>query len=187
MEPITHFASRVCDELKETLLCVPEEQVQSFFNLLVSKHDKSIFVCGAGRCQYVLRAFCMRLMHLGFKAHVVGDTTTPAIQSGDLLVIADGAGYLTTIAEAARLAKGYGAEIAVLTILPDSLIGRTADHLVVIPGRTAAHGGIGTSIQPGGGKYEQSLFILLDSIVAALVEHYGLPRDAAFSRHANLE
>lgn len=187
MERITQFAAEICEELKETVLHISEEQARGFLDLLLSKRDRAVFVCGAGRCQYVLRAFCMRLMHLGFQAYVVGDTTTPAIQAGDLLVIADGAGYLTTIAEVARLAKGQGAEIAVLTILPDSLIAGYADFLVVIPGRTAAHGGVGHSIQPGGGKYEQSLFILLDSVIAALVETFGLPKDAAFSRHANLE
>lgn len=187
MDAITQFAAKICDELRETLLNVSEEQVQTFRNLVLSKREKAVFVCGAGRCQYVLRAFCMRLMHLGFQAHVVGDTTTPAIQTGDLLIIADGAGHLTTIAQVARLAKEAGGEIAALTILPDSPIGRSADHLVVIPGRTAAHGGVGSSIQPGGGRFEQSLFLLLDSVVAALVEHFGLPKDAPFSRHTNLE
>lgn len=106
---------------------------------------------------------------------MVGDTATPAINQGDLLVVADDAEYLTTIAEKVRLAKSHGAEVAMLTILPDSLIRSMADSHVVIPGRTAAHGGVGTSIQPGGGRFEQSLLIFLDTIVAALVEEMGLP------------
>ena len=187
MGNITEFAARVCDELKETVSAIKEEEAQRFFQALMARRDRQIFVCGAGRCQYMLRAFCMRMMHLGFRAHVAGDTTTPALEPGDLLVIADGAGYLSTIAEAARLAKSHGAEIAMLCILPDSLIGQIADFHVVIPGRTAAHGGVGHSIQPGGGKYEQSLLIFLDSVVAALVERFDLPKDAAFTCHANLE
>lgn len=187
MDTITAFAAKVCDELKETVLAVSEEQARQFYERILSHRERQIFVCGAGRCQYMLRAFCMRLMHLGFRAHVAGDTATPAVETGDLVVIADGAGYLTTIAETARLAKGHGAEIVMLCILPDSLIGQLADYHVVIPGRTAAHGGVGHSIQPGGGKFEQSLLILLDSVIAALVEALGLPFDAAFERHANLE
>lgn len=58
---------------------------------------------------------------------------------------------------------------------------------MVILGRTAAHGGVGTSIQPGGGRFEQSLLIFLDTIVAAFVEEMGLPWDAQFQRHSNLE
>lgn len=184
---ITEFAGRICDELKQTLLAMDEGQVKRFYEMVLSRQDKAVFVCGAGRCQYMLRAFSMRLMHLGLRTYVVGDTTTPAIGPGDLLVIADGAGYLTTIAEVARLAKDHGAEVAVLTILKESLIAGYGDAVVVIPGRTAAHGGVGVSIQPGGGRFEQSLLIFLDAVIAALVEHMGLDKDAAFSRHANLE
>lgn len=52
---------------------------------------------------------------LEFEAYMVGDTATPAINQGDLLVVADDAGYLTTIAEKVRLAKSHGAEVAMLT------------------------------------------------------------------------
>lgn len=187
MEAITEFAGRICDELRETLLGVSEAETQSLYRLILEKCQRSIYCCGAGRCQYMLRAFCMRLMHLGFSAYMVGDTTTPALEPGDLLIIADGAGYLTTIAQVAKLAKDRGAELTVLTIDRTSLIAGYADHICVIPGRTTAHGGLGESIQPGGGRFEQSLLILLDAIVAALVEEFGLPRDAAFLRHSNLE
>ena len=94
MDTITAFAAKVCDELKETVLAVSEEQARQFYERILSHRERQIFVCGAGRCQYMLRAFCMRLMHLGFRAHVAGDTATPAVEPGDLVVIADGAGYL---------------------------------------------------------------------------------------------
>lgn len=187
MDNIRDFSLAVCEELSATLARVKEEQVRALYDALMTRRDRQIFVCGAGRCQYMLRAFCMRLMHLGFQAHVVGDTATPRLNSGDLLILADGAGGLTTIAAVARLAKTSGAQIAFLTIVPDSLIGREADIIIEIPGRTAAAGGIGESIQPGGGRYEQSLLILLDSIVAAIVEELELDRGAPFARHTNLE
>lgn len=187
MDSIRDFSLAVCDELRSTLACVKEEQVRALYDGIISRREKQIFVCGAGRCQYMLRSFCMRLMHLDFKAHVVGDTTTPRINPGDLLILADGAGGLTTISAVARLAKRSGAEIAFLTIVPDSLIGREADVIIEIPGRTAAAGGIGVSIQPGGGRFEQSLLIVLDSIVAAIVEELGLDKGAPFARHSNLE
>ena len=187
MKKLTNFSAAICDELKKTVEQIDENQARAFFELIQKKRSRAIFILGAGRCQYMLRAFCMRLMHLEFEAYMVGDTTTPAINQGDLLIVADGAGYLTTIAETVRLAKSHGAEIAMLTILPDSLIGSMADGHVVIPGRTAAHGGVGTSIQPGGGRFEQSLLIFLDTIIAALVEDMGLPWDAPFQRHSNLE
>jgi len=187
MDNIGKFSLAVCDELRATLALVKEEQLRALYDEIMQRRARQIFVCGAGRCQYMLRAFCMRLMHLGFHAHVVGDTTAPRIDPGDLLILADGAGGLTTVAAVAHLAKSSGAKLAFLTIVPDSLIGREADIIIEIPGRTTAAGGIGESIQPGGGRFEQSLLILLDSIIAAAVEELGLDKDAPFARHSNLE
>src|SRR6267143_2370191 len=42
---------------------------------------------GVGREGLMMRALCMRLMHLGLDAHMVGDMTTPPVGEGDLLVI----------------------------------------------------------------------------------------------------
>ena len=187
MIELTDFAAIICDELKETMLLINKKQANEFYKLILEHKAQAIFILGAGRCQYMLRAFCMRLMHLGFETYMVGDTISPALKPGDLLVVADGAGYLSTLAETVRLAKRNGAYVAMLTILPDSLIGKLADSHVVIPGRTAAHGGVGTSIQPGGGRFEQSLLIFLDAVIASLVEEFNLPFEAPFSRHTNLE
>lgn len=185
---ITDFAMEICDELKETLTHVDEGEAEKFFNLLKEKRDgKRIFVYGAGRCGYVMRAFCMRLMHLGFETYFVPDTNTPAAECGDLFIAADGAGHLATVNAMAELAVKAGANIAVLTIDPASPLGRLADMVIKIPGRTTAHGGLGESIQPGGGRFEQSLFIFLDAIIAFLVKSYGLKKDSAFIRHSNLE
>ncbi len=184
---IIDYSKLVCKELEETLSNISKTETQAFFNELLTKRNQKIFVYGAGRCGYVLRAFCMRLMHLGFNAYFVPDTNTPAVQHGDLYIVADGAGFLTTVSETTRLAKENGAEICVLTIIPDSTIGLLGDYVIRIPGRTTAHGGIGESIQPGGAKFEQSLFIFLDCIIAALVEHLCYEKDSAFARHNNLE
>ncbi len=45
-----------------------------------------IFVSGAGRSGLIMRALGTRLMHLGKTVHVVGESTTPSIQAGELLI-----------------------------------------------------------------------------------------------------
>jgi Predicted sugar phosphate isomerase involved in capsule formation len=45
---------------------------------------------GAGRSGLVAKAFAMRLMHLGMISYVVGETITPALQTGDLIVVLSG-------------------------------------------------------------------------------------------------
>ena len=80
--------------------------------------------------------------------HFVGDTTTPAIGEGDLLITAASAGYNIGIASISERARKFGAKVVLLTIVSESLCQRNSDYIVVIPGATAALGGIGESIQP---------------------------------------
>ena len=66
------------------------KQVNSFIEALLSA--KRVFVIGAGRSGLVAKAFAMRLMHLGLDIHVVGETITPALREGDILVVVSGSG-----------------------------------------------------------------------------------------------
>ena len=53
-------------------------------------HARRIYVMGAGRSGLVAKGFAMRLMHLGLQSYVVGETITPALQKGDVMVIFSG-------------------------------------------------------------------------------------------------
>ena len=61
MEKLTNFSAAICDELKKTVEQIDENQARAFFELIQKKRSRAIFILGAGRCQYMLRAFCMRL------------------------------------------------------------------------------------------------------------------------------
>src|SRR5580700_1654206 len=52
---------------------------------------------GVGREGLMMKALCMRLMHLGLDAHMVGDMTTPPVGSGDLLIASAGPGTFSTV------------------------------------------------------------------------------------------
>ena len=54
------------------------------------KTAKRIFVMAAGRSGLALKMAAMRFMHLGYTVYVVGETVTPAILEGDLLLVASG-------------------------------------------------------------------------------------------------
>ena len=56
--------------------------------LVVINSTNRIFLTGFGRSGLALQAFAMRLAQLGKETFFVGDTTTPAIQDKDLLIIA---------------------------------------------------------------------------------------------------
>jgi len=59
---------------------------------------KRIALYGVGREGLMIKAFAMRLYHLGLDAHVVGDMTTPPLGVGDLLVVSAGPGMFSTVA-----------------------------------------------------------------------------------------
>jgi 6-phospho-3-hexuloisomerase len=148
-----------------------------------------IFVVGAGRSLFMLRAFAMRLMHLGFTAYVVGDTTTPAFRPGDLLVAGSGSGTTSGVVNVARKAKELGGEVACFTIKPESALGQLADHIVAIPAYTDKENyeGMEKPVLPGGSEFESSILLLGDAMVVPLGEKRGIPTDRAFDLHANLE
>lgn len=152
-----------------------------------------VYVAGAGRTGLIVRAFAMRLMHLGMEVHVVGDVTTPAFRAGDLLVIGSGSGETGTLRVLAERSKELGGALAVVTIVPTSTIGRLADVAVrldasspkIVPRRGEAP--VRVSAQPMGSLFEQALLLLLDAVVMRLAAACSTSSDEMFARHANLE
>lgn len=182
---ITAFAMKLAQEDMECLSQVDEAQVMRFYEDI--RNAPRIFAYGNGRAQYILRCFMQRLMHLGLEVYIVGDTNTPAIQEGDLFIFCNGAGHRPSYQLYARRAREFGAKVVMLTILKESMCAKEADYTVIIPGATAALGGIGKSIQPGGGKFEESTLILLDAIIAKLNMDMGNIFANGIKRHANLD
>src|SRR6202030_844989 len=73
---------------------------------------------GVGREGLMMRALCMRLMHLGLDAHMVGDMTTPALGKADLLVVSAGPGSFSTVKALVGVARASGARITAVTAQP---------------------------------------------------------------------
>jgi 6-phospho-3-hexuloisomerase len=179
------------DELRALLTGVDARQVQDLVESLGAA--RAVFVAGAGRSGLAMRAFAMRLMHMGIAAHVVGDVTSPALAPGDLLVVGSGSGATSTLVPLSEKAKKLGGRLALLTTDPASPIGRAADVVVRIPAPTpkavpgAPSAGVPASIQPMASLFEQGLWVLLDSCVMLLMARKGMATEEMFGRHANLE
>ena len=88
---------------------------------------RRVYVAGAGRSGLMLRAFAMRLMHLGLTSYVVGESVTPAIGAGDLLLIGSGSGETESLCCMARRCRALGAQLAVVTANPQSAIAALGD------------------------------------------------------------
>jgi 6-phospho-3-hexuloisomerase len=146
-----------------------------------------VFVVGAGRTGLALKAAAMRLMHLGLTVFVVGETTTPAIQAGDLLLAGSGSGTTSTIVKAAEKAKAAGAQVVAISTTTDSPLAALATLVVVLPAaQKQDHGGT-ISQQYAGSLFEQSVLLLTDAIFQTLWALDGTPAEELWKRHANLE
>lgn len=146
-----------------------------------------VFVVGAGRTGLALKAAAMRLMHLGLTVFVVGETTTPAIATGDLLLAGSGSGTTSTIVKAAEKAASVGAQVVAISTTTESPLAALATLVVVLPAaQKQDHGGT-LSQQYAGSLFEQSVLLLTDAIFQTLWALDGTPAQELWKRHANLE
>jgi len=164
-----------------------------------------IYVAGAGRSGLMAKAFAMRLMHLGFESYVVGETITPAMAEGDLLVAFSGSGETRSIADICRTARAVGGTVALVTSTPDSTIAKTADLLVVLNSSPYEDEGLPTEFgirqltgehrseagytpkSPIGSIYETAAGVFADSVILALMQirHCGI--EEVIERYANIQ
>lgn len=181
------IANTIVHELKTTLNSVDGHKVNEFVELIDNADE--VFCAGAGRSGFQVKGFAMRLMHMGVKSYVVGETTTPNIGDEGLLVVCSGSGETKSLVNHATKAKEVGAKIALITINPGSTIGKLADVVIEIsaPSPKSAKEGQIKSIQPMGSLFEQSQGLVLDSSVLLLMNKRGMDSDTMFGRHANME
>lgn len=180
------YASSIVEELRRAVDKISVNEAEQLVNLILNA--EKVFVAGAGRSGLMGRAFAMRLMHLGIQAYVVGETVTPGIGPGDLLIIGSGSGETQSLIGMANKAKHIGAAVALVTIHPNSTLGRLS-VTVQLPGsaKDSEDRESTASIQPMASLFEQMLIILFDAVVLRLMDQMGKNAGQMFGRHANLE
>jgi 6-phospho-3-hexuloisomerase len=142
---------------------------------------------GMGREGLMLRAFTMRLMHLGFDAHFAGDVTAKAIGPGDLALFSSGPGDLVVHQAMVDVANRSGAKLALMTAQPDRRNAATADLVIHLPAQTMANDQAAAALLPMGTTYEIAQLIFLDLVAISLRERTGQTLDEVRARHTNLE
>lgn len=146
-----------------------------------------VFVLGAGRSGLALRMTAMRLMHLGLTVFVVGDTTTPAIAPGDVLLTATGSGTTTGIVRSATTARDVGATVATITTAPESPVAALSSVVVTVPAAGKLDRSGTASAQYAGSLFEQTVALLGDALFHTLWTQSGVSADELWPRHSNLE
>lgn len=149
---------------------------------------KRIACYGVGREGLMIKAWCMRLMHLGLDAHMVGDMTTPPLGKGDLLIVSAGPGEFSTVLALIGVAKKAGSRVLVVTAQPEGKAPSLADTIVYLPAQTMANDTVEKpSILPMGSLFEIVQIIAFDLITLMLGTKLGQDPKEMRSRHTNLE
>ncbi|MBD1431618.1 6-phospho-3-hexuloisomerase [Sphingobacterium sp. DN00404] len=151
------------------------------------QNSKRLFFAGAGRTGLALKMAAMRFMHLGYAVYVMGETVTPAILEGDLLIVGSGSGATSTLVTAGKKAKNQHATLAVLTADSKSTLAQLADRYVLLPAAIKTDFSVSTSQQYAGSLFEQSILLLFDAIFMTLWKESGLTKEDLWPKHANLE
>jgi 6-phospho-3-hexuloisomerase len=143
---------------------------------------------GVGREGLMMKALCMRLMHLGLDACVVGDMTAPPIGQGDLLLVSAGPGSFSTVLALLGVAREAGAHTMVVTAQPAGAAARSADVVIHLPAQTMADDrAVSAGLLPMGSLYEAVQLVFLDLVSILLREKLGQSPDEMRARHTNLE
>ena len=176
---------------------ISDQATEKFIRELLNA--KRVYVVGAGRSGLVAKAFAMRLMHLGLQAYVVGETITPALNRGDVIVIFSGSGRTNTVADLAETAKQIGGRICLITSNADSRIGKIADSIVIIEQHRDAVTdeaaefevrqmmGDHKSFAPLGTLFETASMIFADAVISRMMEITKTDESALKNRHTNIE
>ena len=183
--------------VEKTLSKISHRQVENMINMLLWAKYKHILIIGVGRSGLIGKAFAMRLMHLDFDVYVMGETITPAIGHGDLIIAISGSGTTKLAVTAAEIGKEVGARIIAVTSHPNSDLGKIADHVLQIRGRTKIAKekdyflrqltGVHEPLAPLGTIFELSAMIFFDSLIAELIKRLGKSEGELRRKHATIE
>lgn len=157
--------------------------VEELANLIASK--KRVFVYGAGRSGLVARAFAQRLMHIGIESYVIGETITPSVKPGDLVLLVSGSGETPSVIAIASKAKSVGALVASVTTKPDSTVAKLSDLTLLVKGKTKLVER--KSYAPFTSLFDTAALAILDSLAALLMDRLSVDESIIVERHANVE
>jgi len=170
-------------KIKDILDAVSQDDINQVKKLFFK--SKRVFVYGAGRSGLVARAFAIRLVHLGFQTFVIGETIGAPVKKDDLVFIVSGSGETITSVMTAEIARDIGAKLIVVTGEKNARITRFADVIIVLS--AACQDTEKKQLAPLGTLFEASVWVLLDAIVAMLMDSKGETEKTMQSRHATLQ
>lgn len=186
MTELSKLSTGALDELRAVFTALNSDAVAPLLDELSQAGRLALY--GVGREGLMMKAFAMRLFHLGFDAYVVGDMTTPPVGPGDLLVVSAGPGTFSTVLALMSVAQEAGARTLVVTARPNGEATKKADVILYLPAQTMADDrSAEASVLPMGSLFEVAQLLFFEFVIILLRERLGRSADEMRNRHTNLE
>lgn len=187
--------SAVMFEIGNVLNSFKEDDVNKFVQKIIEIKKTGGKICGygAGRMGYGLRAFMMRLNHLGIPAYFIGDTFIPPMNENDLFIVTSGSGETKSVFNLLDIAKvKANMQTCAITGNVESTMAKYADISIVFK---TSNGGLNSedndqkinSIQPMTSLNEQSMFVFFDIIAVMLINALDIKKEDEKKFHFNVE
>lgn len=142
---------------------------------------RRIFIYGVGRSGLIAKAFAIRLVQMGLEVYFVGETITPIVEEGHLVVIVSHTGETMSAVQTANIVRRVGAKVITITSNSHSKLASASNLVIEIhPPKDDDR----KRLAPLGTLFEDATLVYLDSIVAALMEKLGQSEGSMRKRHA---
>ncbi len=142
---------------------------------------KHVFVYGVGRSGLAARAFAMRLVQLGIDCYFIGETITPVVHDGDAVLVVSNTGATMSANQVANIARRVGAKVIAVTGVRGSKLSHASNTVLLLQFGNGSDQG---RLAPLGTLFEDACLVLLDGIVAQVMERLGQTEADMRARHA---
>ncbi len=167
------------DHLSKILSVDRSKEIAESVAILTSA--KKLFVYGVGRSGLAARAFAMRMVQLGIDCYFIGETITPVVSDGDAVLIVSNTGSTMSAIQVANIARRVGAKVIAVTGHRTSKLGHASNVVLLIH---SDGDGTETRLAPLGTLFEDATVLLLDGVVAQVMERLGQTEADMRGRHA---
>lgn len=142
---------------------------------------RRIFIYGVGRSGLIAKAFAIRLVQMGLEVYFVGETITPIVEEGHLVIIVSHTGETMSAVQTANIVRRVGARVITITSNAHSKLASASNVVIPIqPPKEEER----RRLAPLGTLFEDATLIYLDSIIARLMEKLGQSEGSMRKRHA---
>ncbi len=155
------------------------EDTEKFVDIIIG--SRKIFIYGVGRSGLIAKAFAIRLVQMGLEVFFVGETVTPIVEEGNLVIIVSYTGETMSAIQTANIVRRVGAKVVTVTANDHSKVAAASNVVIQIhPPKDDER----KRLAPLGTLFEVATLIYLDGIVATLMEKLGQSEGAMRKRHA---